>query len=166
MIKILFFAFFVFSLLNSCSSGDGSDSDKIQELENKLKEQEIKIQTQEKERLDSELEAKKQELSELKTKIVSSKHADNHQDYYAKNSGVFPEASSRLLGYDDVASLNSRELKIMRNEIFARHGYIFKTNDMINHFNGEPWYRPLYDDVTGKLTAIEKENVNYIKKFE
>ena len=54
----------------------------------------------------------------------------------------------------------------MRNEIFARHGYIFKTADMINHFSNESWFKPLYNDVTNKLSNIEKTNVNFIKTYE
>ena len=54
----------------------------------------------------------------------------------------------------------------MRNEIFARHGYIFKTSDMINHFREESWYRPLYVNVTSMLSSIEKANVNFIKSYE
>ncbi len=62
--------------------------------------------------------------------------------------------------------LGLRDLKIMRNEIFARHGYIFKTADMINHFSNESWYKPMYNDVTSKLSYIEKTNVNFIKSYE
>ena len=54
----------------------------------------------------------------------------------------------------------------MRDEIFARHGYIFKTSDMIQHFNSQSWYRALNNDVTAYLSKIEKDNVNFIKQYE
>ena len=86
--------------------------------------------------------------------------------YFAAGAGLYPEGSQRYLSYDDVQYLSSRDLKIMRNEIFARHGYIFKTSDMIQHFSQQSWYRPSNDDVTAYLSKIEKENVDFIKMYE
>jgi hypothetical protein len=54
----------------------------------------------------------------------------------------------------------------MRNEIFARHGYIFKTNDMKLYFESQAWYSPKYEDVTSFLTEIEKGNIELIKRYE
>jgi hypothetical protein len=81
-------------------------------------------------------------------------------------NGIFPEASQRKLTDLEIMNLSKRELKIMRNEIFARHGYIFKTNDMSEYFGGQHWYAPRFNDVTDKLSKIEKENIQLIKKYE
>jgi hypothetical protein len=80
--------------------------------------------------------------------------------------GKYPEGSARLLTYDDVAGKSSWELKIMKNEIYARHGYIFKTPELKSYFGSQPWYRPTYDDVTDLLSDIERENAAFIKGYE
>lgn len=80
--------------------------------------------------------------------------------------GSYPQASARLLVSDDVVSLNKQDLRIMRNEIFARHGYIFKTTEMKGYFERLSWYKPIYDDVTNQLTSVEKSNVEFIKGYE
>jgi len=80
--------------------------------------------------------------------------------------GIYPQASQRLLNLNDISGLSKSDLRIMRNEIFARHGYIFKTNDMKDYFNKQPWYRGQYTDVTSRLSNIEKQNVELIKKYE
>ncbi|MGM9704728.1 MAG: YARHG domain-containing protein [Prevotella sp.] len=80
--------------------------------------------------------------------------------------GQYAVASMRLLTESDVAGMSSAELKIMRNEIFARHGYIFKTKSMKDHFAAQPWYSGRYDDVSDKLSEIETKNVAFIKKHE
>jgi hypothetical protein len=80
--------------------------------------------------------------------------------------GRYQQASTRLLTPADIQGLPSKELKIMRNEIFARHGYIFKTNDMKAYFTAQPWYRPQRADVSSMLTVIEKKNVELIKQVE
>lgn len=54
------------------------------------------------------------------------------------------------------------ELDIMRNEIFADHGYIFKTEKWESYFQQQYWYTPLYDDVYDKLTIIEIINIHNI----
>lgn len=82
------------------------------------------------------------------------------------SDGLYPEASSRKLNYDDVSRLSQGDLKIMRNEIFARHGLIFKTDEMRSYFNAQTWYSPKFDDVTNMLTALEKDNIELIKKYE
>ena len=81
-------------------------------------------------------------------------------------SGRFPQASERLLSSSDLSGLSKYDLKIMRNEIFARHGYIFQTNDMKNYFQNQFWYSPQYNNVNSKLTNIERENIALIKSYE
>jgi len=83
--------------------------------------------------------------------------------------GRYPEASMKYLKYIDVKGKSAWELKIMRNEIFARHGYIFKTSNMKKHFSQQAWYKPIYEDssyVYKMFSDIEKSNVNFIKKYE
>lgn len=91
---------------------------------------------------------------------------ENSYSSTANGQGQYTVASERLLTEDDLAGLSARELKIMRNEIFARHGYIFKTEDMKAHFNSQPWYEGRYDDVSSMLSDIEIKNVSFIKRHE
>lgn len=85
---------------------------------------------------------------------------------YTTNVGEFPEASQRLLKDKDVNNLLKYELELMRNEIFARHGYCFKKKDLREQFEDKDWYVPHTVDVRGDLTEIEKQNIALIKKYE
>ncbi len=80
--------------------------------------------------------------------------------------GRFPEASVGPLSKRDLNGKNCFDLKIMRNEVFARHGYIFKTPDMITYFSNQPWYRPQFTDITSQLSSDEAANVQQIKNHE
>ena len=80
--------------------------------------------------------------------------------------GRFPQASERLLSEADLSGLSKYDLKIMRNEIFARHGYIFQTNDMKNYFQNQSWYSPRYSNVNTQLTNIEQKNITLIQRYE
>jgi hypothetical protein len=81
-------------------------------------------------------------------------------------NGNYTIASEKVLSSDDLLNINKYELKIMRNEIFARHGYIFKTDDMRLYFENQAWYSPRYEYVTSFLTEIEKGNIELIKRYE
>ena len=85
---------------------------------------------------------------------------------YLVDVGQFPLASKRLLTEDDVNNLSKDELMIMRNEIFARHGYCFRKKDLRELFEDKDWYIPNTVDVKKDLTDLEKKNLTLIKRFE
>ena len=62
--------------------------------------------------------------------------------------------------------LSIDDLDIMRNEIFADYGYIFKTKKWNEYFSSKNWYKPLYNNVDDKLTEIDKFNINLILNFK
>ena len=72
----------------------------------------------------------------------------------------------REITYADVEGKSEEELRLMRNYIYARRGYIFESEDLKEYFEHFSWYVPLYYDVTPRLSEIEKNNVNFIKEYE
>ena len=85
---------------------------------------------------------------------------------YDGTPGDYPQASDRLLTDDDLQGLDKKQLRLMRNEIMARHGYTFQSKDLAKHFNALPWYSALFRNVEPFLTDIEKENIAFIKSKE
>jgi hypothetical protein len=81
-------------------------------------------------------------------------------------NGLYPFASEELLNASELNSYTKQDLKIMRNEIYARHGYIFKTPELKTYFLKQSWYYGQHNDVTSKLSSIEKQNIELIKKYE
>ena len=57
------------------------------------------------------------------------------------------------------------ELSILRNEIFARKGYIFKDDYLNTYFSRQEWYVP-NEAAQIILTDLEKERIASIKKAE
>ncbi len=88
------------------------------------------------------------------------------KDSKSKTMGIYPWTSTRYLNESDLENLNTRQLKIMRNEIFARHSYIFSTEAMRDYFNQQSWYSPLQKDVSNELSEIEVHNLNLLKQTE
>ncbi|NJN41561.1 MAG: YARHG domain-containing protein [Flammeovirgaceae bacterium] len=82
------------------------------------------------------------------------------------NARKYPEASTDYLEAGDLSAYSKEELKLMRNEIFAIHGYIFKTQSLKDYFSSQPWYSASYDNVDDLLSEVEKHNVQVIKQVE
>jgi hypothetical protein len=57
-------------------------------------------------------------------------------------------------------------LRIMRNEIYARHGYNFASADLKNYFSKQKWYKPVKSNSEVKLSEVEQYNVDIIKMME
>ncbi len=89
------------------------------------------------------------------------------QDLAHYHNGRFPEASRRPLKKIDLMTKSPEELRIMRNEIFARYGYIFRPGGEMNrYFRQQNWYLPQHEDVSAFLTDLEKDNITRILAME
>lgn len=73
---------------------------------------------------------------------------------------------NELFDVIELNKLDSKELAILRNSIYAKHGYIFSTEEVSEYFSQFSWYTPLSKDVGQKLTDIDKENIKNIIAIE
>lgn len=141
----------------------------LQQYESTLdRSEELSDKEQELRQLELDLQQKEEELARKNTSVPDPDiiQQDQPRTTYSGVQGDYPEASKQLLTANDLRYTSKEVLIIMRNEIFARHGYIFKRDDLYNHFAKKPWYNPQHEDVSHLLTHIEKENIRLIKAFE
>ena len=82
------------------------------------------------------------------------------------SQGLYPFTSERMLTDKDLKGMSTDELKMMRNEIFARHGYIFNDPKLNAYFKAQSWYKPTNDINSVQLNAVESYNANFIKEYE
>lgn len=75
-------------------------------------------------------------------------------------------ASTELLKKEDIENMYKGDLEVIRNSIYARHGYSFKNRKMRYVFNYVDWYIPLSTDIRSKLTDLEKKNIDLLKRYE
>lgn len=55
---------------------------------------------------------------------------------------------------------------LARNEIFARHGYVFQTDYIQNYFSAQSWYYPNPQYKGTGLSKVEQANVDTILAYE
>ncbi len=114
-----------------------------------------------------------------KPDVIAGSWVPNHKDQkskqftlkkrafvYMKDVGNYPMASTRILDEEDVENMSVDDLKMMRNEIFARHGYCFKEKNIRRIFEINDWYVPYTVSILKDLTDIEKKNIKLIKRYE
>ena len=82
---------------------------------------------------------------------------------------VIPDSSTRYLTNADLNGLSEWQIRIARNEIYARHGRIFKSDDLADYFASKSWYTPSvsadqFDN--SYLNSIEIENLKLITAYE
>ncbi|HEX2901684.1 MAG TPA: YARHG domain-containing protein [Bacteroidia bacterium] len=76
-------------------------------------------------------------------------------------------ASKVKLKAEDVENMYKSDMEILRNSIYARHGYSFKTRKMRYVFDTYvDWYIPMSTDVSKELTQLEQENIALLKRYE
>ena len=81
---------------------------------------------------------------------------ENSEDYLLANS------NRRYLKEEDLIEYSKEELGFIRNEIFARHGYIFGKNKYKSYFEAQQWYTP-NPDFKGNSEELNKYEVHNIK---
>lgn len=86
---------------------------------------------------------------------------------YSVTSKVFDyNPSSQKLPKEFVENLTKADIYILRNSIYARHGYSFKDSKLRSYFDWQDWYIPVHAYIKSDITDIEKENITLLLKYE
>ena len=86
--------------------------------------------------------------------------------YRSASEEIFKlNASKALLAESNLKNLRKLDLQILKNTVFARHGYVFKKGTYRQFFDPVEWYVPVEDNVDNKLTAIENKNIKLLDRF-
>jgi hypothetical protein len=90
-------------------------------------------------------------------------------------SPSWPWTAPRPITSGDLNQLSPWELVLIRNEIYARHGWVFQRVELQAHFEQQPWYRPKGTVANHQaanrlaeaaLTPLERQNLRAISDYE
>jgi len=73
---------------------------------------------------------------------------------------------NKLIAESMLHGLSLHELRLLRNEIYARHGRIFKTMWIQQYFGFQPWYDPKEDFKDEEISGSDKTNIETIVAYE
>ncbi len=77
---------------------------------------------------------------------------------------IFPDSSARQVTFGQLVGMSLVQLRLARNEIYARHGYNFASPELQAYFGRFDWYKPSGGPI--ELNAIEKRNIALFQEAE
>lgn len=117
-----------------------------------------------------------QEASEKTSEVINKEDTTGNEDMGTDGAVgeeeaeyILPKSASRLLTEADLENLTQEDLRIARNEIYARHGRKFLDEGLQEYFNGKSWYNGTIEPDDFKedmLSEIERTNEDTIVNYE
>ncbi len=106
-------------------------------------------------------------LNDTERKNLEKLNAKRNEDRnVAVSVGDMDKFQSVLLTEDLLKNLSMNDLRMMRNEFWARRGRRFSTPGFKQMFEWRDWYKPASDQSKIKLSPIEEQNVRLIEREE
>lgn len=109
----------------------------------------------------------------IKTKATAAKKpAETQEPDERRNEEdgyVLADSSIRYLTQEDLAGLTKDQLRVARNEIYARHGRIFQDQSLQTYFESKSWYTGTIapeDFQQSMLSDVERANTALISEYE
>lgn len=87
----------------------------------------------------------------------------------ATSDYIIPDSSSRLVSRTEIEKLSDEDLRLAINEIYARNGRKFQSEELQIYFNTKSWYHPSVEAEDFKesmLNDIEKQNVMLMAEIQ
>lgn len=112
----------------------------------------------------------KEEETEPETEIQKQPTYPAYENSDAGYGYVIEGSDTRYVDYYELLGMSKAELRLARNEIYARHGRIFASADLNDYFSSMEWYCPYIPgaefDENSILNDFEKKNLELIKDME
>lgn len=107
----------------------------------------------------------------MKTKKVKgyfeSDELEEMEAYFATTPKVVSlNPSVEILTEAEVEKLTKADIYVLRNSIYAKHGYSFKKRPLRVFFDRHDWYMPVHVNIKSELTDIEKKNIKLLLRYE
>ena len=102
------------------------------------------------------------ELKNLATISLAQKRSRN----VALAPGDMELFEDKPISAQMLRGLSLHELRLLRNEVYARHGRTFKSEWLMQYFFSQPWYQPSDTFKDEDLSGADKQNVETIVAYE
>ena len=103
-----------------------------------------------------ETETEAESETESETETESEIEADTRSEY------IFPDMDTRYLTQDEVSKLSLQAVCYAKNELYARHGRKFLSQELKDYFNDKTWYEGTVDPDSfspGVFNTYENDNL-------
>lgn len=94
--------------------------------------------------------------------LGNAKADEYFEEDFDNEDYVIPDSSSRYLTNEDLENLSLEELKLARNELYAKKGRIFNSAELREYFKNKWWYEPR---VEGEVMDAKPQS-DYFNEYE
>jgi uncharacterized membrane protein YvbJ len=106
------------------------------------------------------------EDNEIEINADAEDTVDSYIDEEPDNSDYLFPSDKEYITENDLRSLTKEEVALIRNEIYARHGYMFQTEPYKSYFAEKEWYTPNANFNESMFNVVEESNKDFIAKYE
>lgn len=87
------------------------------------------------------------------------------KEYAEWGDYILPQSDKRLLTEADLNDVYAWNIYRAKNEIYARHGYVFSNAEDQSYFKYMSWYRenPAFD--VSQLSSVERQNAEFLEQY-
>lgn len=85
------------------------------------------------------------------------------------NDYIIEGSDKRYISKEEIENLSPEEIRLAKNEIYARHGRIFDSEDLREYFESQSWYHGEIDPEDfdeNVLNEYEKANIDLLVSYE
>ena len=103
------------------------------------------------------------------TKTTTTTDTKSTSETSTSSDYVLPDSDTHLYTRDELESLSDQQLFYARNEIYARHGRGFDSDELQTYFDSKSWYTRQYDPADfpdSLLNSTEKANAGLMLEVE
>lgn len=79
---------------------------------------------------------------------------------------ILPESNERYIEYTEILDFDTEKLNLAKNEVYARHGFIFSTDNIAEYFENCAWYKPSVPAADFKDSVFNKYEIANIALLE
>ena len=111
-----------------------------------------------------------EEYKEPEEEYYEEEYEEQEEEYYEEDDEyILPDSDCRYIKKSELKGLSEWELRVARNELYARHGRMFYDQELQEYFDSCSWYhgRIAPDDFKeSKLNKYEIKNRDKILRYE
>lgn len=104
----------------------------------------------------------------------NSQDIDSDDEEAAEENGLsssylMPDSAERYLEASDIEGYSRDGIQMIINEIYARHGRVFSSQENRDYFSAKDWYNPIAgksdEEIDNEFNVYEKANVELLSKY-
>lgn len=100
-------------------------------------------------------------VGNAQTEVQEEAQTEPQAEETAQQDYIIPDSDSRYLSEADVQGMTIQQINYAKNEIYARHGRIFASQELKNYFESKSWYQGTIDGA-----AFDRDYKQYFNQYE